>query len=106
MIHYYVNAKKRSVIGVLKNTDMDAVNHVMRRQPDLPWAVMNAGVMPKEFRTEVLCAPTDEFDVEVGKQIAKKRLLDNYDRSRTKAEKRMADAMEEIVKDFKNYNKR
>lgn len=106
MIHYYVNEKKRSVIGVMKNTSMDAINHVSRRLPGLPYVVLEAGYMPPEFRTEVVCNPADEFDVEVGKKIAKKRLLDNYDRSRTKAEKRMADAMDDILKDFKKYNKR
>lgn len=87
MIHYFVNSKRRSVIAVLKDTAHDEVNSLYRKMGygDLPWDVEKAAVMPDSFRVEVVCSPEDEFDVEVGKRLAKKRILDNYDRSRKKA---------------------
>ena len=34
--------------------------------------------MPDDFKVIVTCDPRDEYDFEVGKQIAKKRLMKKY----------------------------
>lgn len=101
MIHYFVNKKRRTVIAVLGNTANDEMNSIYRKSGGvyIPWEVEEAAKMPRSFRVEVVCAPEDEFSEEVGKKIAKKRVLDNYDRSRKKAHKRAEEA-------WKAYSKR
>lgn len=94
MIHYYVNSKRRSVIGVLKDTGADAIQK-MRRTAGveyLPYEIEKAAIMPSEFRVEVVCHPEDEFDEKIGRKLVKKRILDNHSRSMDKARKRAGEA--------------
>ena len=79
-IKYFVNPKKRQVIALLENTEWDAYNkiHKMVRDTDFCVVLKDKYMMPSEFRVTVTCDHRDEFDVEVGKKIAKKRILDNY----------------------------
>ena len=79
-IKYFVNEEKRQVIGLLENTRWDAYNKIckMLRDTDFCLAPNNKYMMPVEFRAVVKCDPSDEFNVEEGKRIAKKRILDRY----------------------------
>lgn len=79
-IKYYVNEDKRQVIGLLEGTQWDAYNKIckMVRDTDFCVAPNKKYMMPTEFRTVVQCDPTDEFSVEEGMKIAKKRILDRY----------------------------
>ena len=79
-IKYYVNEDKRQVIGLLDNTRWDAYNKIckMLRDTDFCLAPNSKYMMPAEFRAVVQCDPADEFSVEEGKRIAKKRILDRY----------------------------
>lgn len=80
MIKYFVNEDKRQVIAVLENTKWDACNKIekMIAETEFCLAICNKYLMPNQFKVTVTCDPRDEFDVEVGKKIAKKRLLKNY----------------------------
>ena len=79
-IKYYVNEEKRQVIGLLDNTQWDAYNKICKlmRDTDFCLAPSKKYMMPVEFRAVVQCDPEDEFSVEEGKKIAKKRILDRY----------------------------
>ena len=79
-IKYFVNEDKRQVIGLLENTRWDAVNKISKMVRDTDFCVVpgNKYQMPNEFRVVVQCDERDEFDPEVGKKIAKKRILDRY----------------------------
>lgn len=79
-IKYFVNEEKRQVIGILENTRWDAVNkiHKMIRDTDFCFVANKKYEMPNEFRAVVQCDPRDEFNPEVGMQIAKQRILDRY----------------------------
>ena len=108
-IKYAVNEKKREVVAYTKGTSGDAVRAVLRRLPErIYFDGAYKGLMPDEFRITVKCDPEDVFDAEVGKKLARKRLLDNYWRSRHKAEHRIKVEIEgqiakalEVVKDYK-----
>ena len=80
MIKYFVNEEKRQVIGVLENTRWDAYNKIskMIRDTDFCVAPNEKYMMPTEFKAVVQCDPKDEFNVEVGMNIAKQRILDRY----------------------------
>ena len=79
-IKYFVNEEKRQVIGLLENTRWDAVNKISKMVRDTDFCVVpsNKYQMPNEFRVVVQCDERDPFDPEVGKKIAKKRILDRY----------------------------
>ena len=98
-IHYVVNPERREVIAYTDNTCHHAVLSVLRRLPyrSRYCYVLRNGNMPNKFRVVVKCHPEDEFDAEIGKKIAKKRLLDNYWKSRHKAEHRIKQELEAEV---------
>lgn len=79
-IKYFINEEKRQVIGLLNGTRWDAYNKIskMVRDTDFCVAAHKKYMMPSEYRVVVQCDPADEFNPEVGKQIAKKRILDRY----------------------------
>ncbi len=79
-IKYFVNEEKRQVIGLLENTRWDAYNKIskMIRDTDFCVAPNEKYMMPSEFKAVVQCDPADEFNVEEGKRIAKRRILDRY----------------------------
>lgn len=80
MIKYFVNKQKRQVIAVLENTKWDAYNKIDKMIADTEFCMVpnNKYLMPSQFKVTVTCDPRDEFNVEVGKKIAKKRVLKNY----------------------------
>lgn len=80
MIKYFINEEKRQVIGLLEDTQWDAYNKIskMIRDTDFCVAPSKKYLMPSEFKAIVQCDPADTFDVEEGKRIAKKRILDRY----------------------------
>ena len=80
MIKYFVNEEKRQVIAVLENTKWDAYNKIEKMIADTEFCLVPGGkyLMPSQFKVTVTCDPRDEFDAEVGKKIAKKRVLKNY----------------------------
>ena len=79
-IKYFVNEEKRQVIGLLDNTQWDAYNKISKMVIDTDFCVAPSKkyMMPAEFRAVVQCDPQDEFSVEEGMKIAKKRILDRY----------------------------
>ena len=93
-IKYFVNEEKRQVIGLLENTRWDAFNKICKTVRDTDFCVVphEKYMMPSEFRVVVTCDPRDEFDVEVGKKIAKERLLKNYYASLDKRVNKFLDA--------------
>ena len=79
-IKYFVNEEKRQVIGLLENTKWDAVNKISKMVNGTEFCVVPSEkyMLPSEFSSVVQCDSRDEFDVEKGKKIAKKRILDRY----------------------------
>lgn len=80
MIKYYINEEKRQVIGLLDGTRWDAYNKIckMVRDTDFCVAPNEKYMMPTEFKAIVQCDPSDEFNIEEGKRIAKERILERY----------------------------
>ena len=80
MIKYFVNEKKRQVIALLDNTQWDAYNKICKMVRDTDFCVVPSEkyMMPSEFRVVVQCDDKDEFNPEIGQEIAKKRILDRY----------------------------
>lgn len=93
-IKYFVNEEKRQVIGLLENTQWDAIHKICKTVADTDFCIRGHEkyMMPSEFRTVVTCDPRDEFDVEIGKKIAKERVLKNYYASLDKRVSKFLDA--------------
>ena len=80
MIKYFINEEKRQVIGLLENTQWDAIKKINKMIVDTDFCFCPSEKywMPSEFRVVVQCDERDEFIPEVGMKYAKKRILDRY----------------------------
>lgn len=82
MIKYYVNNEKRQVIGVLDGTRYDACDRIDKMLDNTTFASYNQKyLMPSSFKAIVTCDPADEFDPNVGMEIAKRRIMARYYKS-------------------------
>lgn len=82
MIKYVVIPEKRTVVGILENTDMDAY-HKINKMIDGSNILIDFDkyLMPNRFKVSVVCDESDEFNEEVGKNMAKERLMRKYYKS-------------------------
>ena len=80
MVKYFVNEEERVVVAVLENTRWDAYNKICKMTRDTDFCVVpkDKYMMHSSYRAVVTCDERDEFDVEIGKKIAKERVLDHY----------------------------
>lgn len=82
MVKYIVIPERRTVKAILENTTYDACNKIAKMMRETPFcAVSKKYLMSNRFVAEVVCDERDEFDVEFGKERARKIVLDNYYKS-------------------------
>lgn len=95
MIKYFINEEKKQVIGLLENTRWDAYNKACKTVRGTDFCVVpnEKLMMPDKFRVVVQCDEVDEFDPEVGKKLAKERILKNYYTSLDKRVSKFYDAV-------------
>lgn len=79
-IKYYTNPEKKTVIAVLKGTEMDCINKIEKIMGSVDWDFWASDkyMMPNCFRAVAKCAPEDEYDEEAGKALAKERVMRKY----------------------------
>ena len=80
MVRYFVNEEERVVVAVLENTRWDAYNKIckMMRDTDFCLVPKNKYMMHNTYRAIVTCNEQDEFNEEIGKKMAKERVLEHY----------------------------
>lgn len=80
MIKYFVNEEERKIVAVLENTRWDAYHKICKMVRDTDFCVVpkDKYMMHAAYRAVVTCDERDEFDAEVGKKIAKERVLEHY----------------------------
>lgn len=78
MIKYYVDEPKRTVVAVLDECELDAINLINKKIGYLNFFDESRYVLPKRFVGVAKCDPRDIFNVDEGKKIAKKKCLDKY----------------------------
>ena len=85
-IKYIVKPEEKRVIAVLENTREDALNKAMKICRELTDKCPNIFIAPQtsklimndSFHGVAVCKEGDEFDVEEGKNIAKRICLEKY----------------------------
>lgn len=78
-IKYISIPERRKTVAILEGTSWDALNKITKLcgnasiSPDLFYYEM-----PDHFRAVAVCSAEDEWDEEVGKKIAKEKLMRKY----------------------------
>lgn len=78
MIKYYVVPHEEKIVGVLAGTQYDVINKIEKMCGDLFVVNYNKYKIPNLFREVVKTHDGDVFDVEVGKQLVKKKIMERY----------------------------
>lgn len=94
-IKYVIIPEKKQTIGILSNTEFDAVNRIEKLMGDSVHLYdLRKYMMPHTFKAIVTCHPGDEYNEEEGKRRAKKKLMANYYKS---VDKRIDKFREELL---------
>lgn len=80
-VKYVSIPEQKKTIAILSNTKYSAVNKIAK-------LVNGTGIcfdtdkylMKNTYRSVVCCAPGEEFDAEMGKELAREKLLEHYRR--------------------------
>ena len=102
MINYNVDEKNGIVEATISGCENDVINSVNKALRAAGFCKLNVDCLkiPDSFKAKAKCHPEDTFDVEVGKALAKQRLLDKYHGARVKAFGRcdnMAEAVQVVL---------
>lgn len=76
-IRYYSIPHQKKTVAILENTAMDCVNKINKKVNNFCWCT-DKYVMPNRFRVTVTCSAEDVYDEEVGRKMAKEKLLKRY----------------------------
>lgn len=100
-IKYFVDAKERVVVAVMEDTTFDVENLLFSKRVALTSIVYDneAYWLKNKYVGIARCHEDDEFDILLGKEIAKKRLLFNYYEDFTK---KLYDYRKEVNKRLDN----
>jgi len=86
MFKYYVNEEKKVVVAIAENCTNLAIQKILRKYPVSRSALLadenyfNKAFMHDTYSAKAKCDPNDEFDVEFGKKLAKKRLEEKLEK--------------------------
>ena len=96
MINYNIDEKTGIVTASISGCANDAMNTVNKALRANGFTMIDTECLklPDTFTAKAKCHPEDTFDAEVGKKLAKQRLLDKYHTARVKALGRCDDMAE------------
>ena len=84
-IKYVVIPEKRMTIGMLENTEFDAINQIQKKMKGTSFIFdCEKYLMPVRFKTATVCDPNDEYSIEKGKKAVKEKIMKNYRKSLNK----------------------
>lgn len=84
-IRYYVNEEKKTVAAVIDNCAEDAVADLMDKFSNSFMPNLAMLIIPDTLKAKVKCHPDDEWNEEIGKQVAKEKLIKKYNRAKANA---------------------
>ena len=111
MIKYVVIPERREVVAMINDTAYSAIERI-EKLCNKYFPENSVGVfpiytkykMPYRFKAIAKCHPSDEWDEEVGKQVAREKVLNNYYNSLDKrVEEFVNDLSHSTMKLLENY---
>lgn len=107
-IKYSVMEDQQKVMAILDNVRFDACKQIEKqlRNSNIKFECTAEYLMPKTFKAVVKVQAPDVFDIEVGKKLAKKKVLDHYYRSLHKRVNKFVASMEKTTSELKKLEKR
>lgn len=105
---YYINKEKRVVVCVGEHCERDAFNKIVGNNEYLnlavKWTCATYGKdiwMKDRFVGKAYCAEDDEWNEEIGKSLAKERMLNAYVQSKAKKMREITSVFYNAAADFR-----
>lgn len=99
-IKYVVIPEKKMTIGILENTEFDAIHKIEKKMDGTPFMFScEKYLMPVRFKTATVCDPNDEYSIEEGKKVVKEKIMSNYHKS---LDKKLARFERDVKKLYSN----
>jgi len=100
-IQYVVNPMTMIVVAILKDCEEDFIDLIEKSLDDkyiLIWGGHKRYKLKKQYVAKAICHPNDEFDAEIGKDIATRRLLNAYEADKLLLAKKFSEDMNCVSK--------
>ncbi len=100
----------RKVVAVVDNCELDAYKvFVSKLGPDIkPFVSKERLLLKKKYRATAICHESDEFDVSIGREIARRRVMEKYGKDMTNKLEVTKSALEALLegvdKSIEEYN--
>lgn len=95
--------EQRKVVAQIKGCRYDALNKITKIIGDTDITIGNTSkyLMPDRFSVHVICHPEDQYDFNVGRELARKKLMSRYYASLDKRLKRFERSLADCTQAFK-----
>lgn len=95
--HRNDGSNRQRVIATLRNCEDDAYNVLCKYLPNYIHIDKSAVKMPNYIRAVATCHVNDTYDSEIGKKVAKEKVIRKYNRAMTKILNRFGADMSEYL---------
>ena len=102
-VTYIIDEENRTVKAVIKNLKWDAVNSIFRIfiKEGIQFCPTEENVLNSSYSATAKCSEKDEFDVEKGKLIARRKAIVKYNKAKVAKMQKVYDKISKVEKSLK-----
>lgn len=102
-VTYIIDEENRTVKAVIKNLKWDAINSIFRIfiKEGIQFCPTEENVLNSSYSAIAKCSEKDEFDVEKGKLIARRKAIVKYNKAKVAKMQKVYDKISKVEKSLK-----
>ena len=102
-VTYIIDEENRTVKAVIKNLKWDAVNSIFRIfiKEGIQFCPTKENVLNSSYSATAKCSEKDEFDVEKGKLIARRKAIVKYNKAKAAKMQKVYNKISKVEKSLK-----
>lgn len=102
-VTYIIDEENRTVKAVIKNLKWDAINSIFRIfiKEGIQFCPTEENVLNSSYSATAKCSEKDEFDVEKGKLIARRKAIVKYNKAKVAKMQKVYDKISKVEKSLK-----
>lgn len=102
-VTYIIDEENRTVKAVIRNLKWDALNTIFRLfiKEGIQFCSTEENVLNNTYSATAKCSEKDEFDVEKGKLIARRKAIIKYNKAKVAKMQKVYDKLSKVEKSLK-----
>ena len=102
-VTYIIDEENRTVKAVIRNLKWDALNTIFRLfiKEGIQFCPTEENVLNNTYSATAKCSEKDEFDVEKGKLIARRKAIIKYNKAKVAKMQKVYDKLSKVEKSLK-----